>query len=311
MIQRTDPDPDGAGSLPAPITTYNYGSGGLLASLVDASSNTTSWTYDALGRVLSETNELADTKSYEYNAASQLTKVTDRNGRITELNYDNLGRLTSEVWKSGGSTVRTLSYGYDGLSRLTSASDPDATYGYTFDAIGQLTQEDIDFGSGINEFRMQSEYDAFGNRTELALSVDSGSGYVGDLVNLYGYDGMSRMTSIVQKGVSGGATVNDKRVNIQYTSDSRFAEITRYNSETASSGNLVAESFYTYDDLGRLITLDHEDGSSAIATYDFTYDAFSRIEEIVATASTGLAGTSLFTQGDCTAIYRLKTTFSM
>lgn len=298
LIERTDPDPDGVGSLSSPVTQYSFGSNGLLASLTDASGNTTSWTYDNLGRAISETNELSDTKSYVYDAANQLTKYTDRNGRVTEFGYDNLGRLTSELWKSGSTTVRTLSYAYDALSRQTSASDPDAAYDFTYDAVGRVTQLDVDYGTSVNEFRLSSTFDDYGNRDTLSLSVDSGSGFVADLLNEYDFDGMNRVISIVQKGQSGGAAVADKRVDIAYTSDSLFAQITRYASQTASSGSLVAESTYNYDDMGRLLGLDHDHNTTSIASYDFTYDAFSRISEIVATSSTGLSGTTDFTYDD-------------
>ncbi|MFN0056090.1 MAG: RHS repeat domain-containing protein, partial [Planctomycetales bacterium] len=42
-----------------------------------------------------------------YDAVGNVTSQTDRNGRLTNFTYDTLYRLTSELWKSGGSTIRT------------------------------------------------------------------------------------------------------------------------------------------------------------------------------------------------------------
>ena len=55
-------------------------------------------TYDALGRVLAETDELNDVRSYESDAVGNLVETTDANGRVTKCAYDALGRETAETW---------------------------------------------------------------------------------------------------------------------------------------------------------------------------------------------------------------------
>ena len=42
---------------------------GNLLTLTDPVENTTTWTYDNLGRVIEETNELDDAREFEYDAA--------------------------------------------------------------------------------------------------------------------------------------------------------------------------------------------------------------------------------------------------
>jgi YD repeat-containing protein len=125
----TTPDPDGAGSQTASVTSYTYdrwhgvatitdpSTGGTnftydplgrLTNLQDASANDTSWTYDGLGRATGETNELAKTRYFAYDASGNLVRKTDRSGRTTRYTYDGLDRLTDEKWYSGG-TVPTAS----------------------------------------------------------------------------------------------------------------------------------------------------------------------------------------------------------
>ncbi len=47
----TDPDPDGAGSLAAPVTSFSYDSTDRMTRLTDPRSNGTTWVYDGAGRV--------------------------------------------------------------------------------------------------------------------------------------------------------------------------------------------------------------------------------------------------------------------
>jgi YD repeat-containing protein len=70
---------------------------------------------------------------FRYGAPGNVTKKTDRLGRVIEYTYDNRNRLTTETWKTGGSTVRTLSYEWDLLGHLVGASDPAANYAFQVD----------------------------------------------------------------------------------------------------------------------------------------------------------------------------------
>jgi RHS repeat-associated protein len=118
----TAPDPDGAGALTAPVTTYaydyyrrltsvtdpedgetsyTYDDAGNLLSLTDSVGNETTYAYDGLGRLTIETNEAGQWRSYQYDALNNVTRVRERNGRVLQYSYDLLGQLTSEQWRSG------------------------------------------------------------------------------------------------------------------------------------------------------------------------------------------------------------------
>ena len=125
----TTPDPDGAGSLTASTVTYAYDRMNRLASVTDALSgvtsytydansnlinlrdpvnNDTSWSYDNLGQVTMETNELGNTRSYWHDAVGNLTRYEDRNERVTQYTFDDLDRLTAEKWLTSGDPVPTI-----------------------------------------------------------------------------------------------------------------------------------------------------------------------------------------------------------
>lgn len=65
LVMTTQPDPDGIGGPLA--QTYAYDKVGNLLTLTDPVANTTTWLYDAINRVESETNELNKTRTeYEH-----------------------------------------------------------------------------------------------------------------------------------------------------------------------------------------------------------------------------------------------------
>ncbi len=120
VTKQTDPDPDGAGPLQRPITTYNYDSADRmlsktdalngttvytydrannLTSLKDPVNNTTNFAYDGLNRLVLNSNSLSKSKSFIYNVAGNLTRTIDRNGRSIQYEYDALDRQTKEAWQ--------------------------------------------------------------------------------------------------------------------------------------------------------------------------------------------------------------------
>jgi len=282
----TEPDPDGSNPLPTPVTYYAYDQAGQLLNLTDPNNNVTTWLYDALGRVTSETNVLNKTRLYEYDAASRLTKKTDRLGRITRYEYNTFDQTTAEKWYDGETLLRTLGYTYDAAGQLTGTSDPDAEYVYTLDRMGRVTTQTQNITglmpSTSPDIEYVSQYNTDSFRTELTAKI----GGVNDFKNTYVPDKLQRLTSLIQEG-NGGNAVAAKRVDFAYNDAGQFDTISRYAGTTTSE--LVANTFYRYDDFGRLDQLVHTTdttaptsgwGSGIKAGYQYTYDGASRIDEI-------------------------------
>jgi YD repeat-containing protein len=82
-----------------------------------------------------------------------------------------------------GTEVRDTSYTYDAASQLTEVSDADSSYAYTYDNLGRVLTADNDGTPGVPDVVLTSAYDAAGNRTSLAATIDS----TDDFLNTYTY----------------------------------------------------------------------------------------------------------------------------
>jgi RHS repeat-associated protein len=256
-------------------TVFYYDAVGNLTSLTDPEENQTTWEYDPLNRPIEETNELAKTRYFTYDEAGNLFTKTDRNGRVTEYQYDNLNRLTSELWKDGVSTVRTLSFDYDAVGLLTDASDPTATYEYTYNGLNQLLTETQDIAGLTPNISFSREYYA----TTMLKSVATTIGSSADYKNEFQYDDLNRLTRITQAGQGGGNAVAEKRVDFAYNAASQFDTITRY--ADLAGTDLVATTTFGYEaGIGRLESIAHAKGLTTLASYDYSYDLAGRIDAI-------------------------------
>ncbi|HKV94282.1 MAG TPA: RHS repeat-associated core domain-containing protein [Candidatus Angelobacter sp.] len=234
------------------ITALSYDPNGNLVSLADAQhpSNPTTWTYDFMDRVQTRTDPLLRQESYSYDLNGNLVSSSDRKSQVTSLTYDPLDRATLVGYNTvanGGVTSyeSTISYSYDGGSRMTQAEDSaGGTITEAYDNFDRLTSETTAQGS------ISYGYDLAGRRTSMTVA--------GQPQVTYSYDNASRMTQIAQGTTTVGfgydstnrrATLTlSNGVNVSYTydNDSRVTGIA-YNFNTNPLGNLS----YTYDSLGR------------------------------------------------------------
>jgi RHS repeat-associated protein len=174
----------------------------------------------------------------------------------------------------GANTLLELTFSYDAAGQLTEASDPAATYEYVYDALGRLLSETQDLAGLTPDIELQRTYDAGSRQTELQAIV----GGTADLKNTFTHDALSRVTGVTQQGTSGGNAVAVKRVDFAYNASGQFSTISRF--ADIAGMNAVAASTFAYDGIGRLASLFHEQGTTTLAGYDYTYDAASRITEI-------------------------------
>jgi RHS repeat-associated protein len=258
------------------VTSFTYDILDRLTSLTDPVNNTTSWTYDALGQVLIEENELGEQRLFAWDDEGNLLGRQDRNARVIELNYDNLDRVTSEVWKTSlfGTTVKTISSTFDAGGRLTQVSDGTSTEAMTYDNANRMTQV-VSSMTNRSSVTFANTLDSRGLRTALTTTVAT----TADFVNNYTRDAAGRLTQVTQAGPTGGNAVSQKRVNLAYDGAGRLDTISRY-TDTAGT-EAVATSDYAYDIAGRISGLTHATGGTTWADYDFTWDAASRITQIV------------------------------
>jgi RHS repeat-associated protein len=195
---------------------------------------------------------------------------------VASLATDGSGLTSSNL-------VRTLSFAYSAAGELVSASDPAATYTYSYDALSRVTSEGQTIAGLTPGITYESIYDALSRRTELQAVV----GGTDDFQNTYTYDNLSRLTRLQQQDVGGGNVVADKRIDFAYDASGAFTKISRYADQAATE--FVANTFFSYDGMGRLSKLLHTEdatapgsgwGTDPLAGYEYTYDAASRITSI-------------------------------
>jgi RHS repeat-associated protein len=123
LTSETGPDPDGAGSLTAPVTSYEYDPNGNETSETDPRGKTTTYVYDADNRRTSETNPLGKTTTYDYDADGNLTGTMTPLGNFTAMTYDKVGRLASET----DPLAHTTDYDYDLVGNQVQVTDANTT----------------------------------------------------------------------------------------------------------------------------------------------------------------------------------------
>ncbi|MFJ6405457.1 putative T7SS-secreted protein [Streptomyces hydrogenans] len=174
-----------------------------------------SYTYDAAGRLASETDFDGRTLTYAHDAAGQRTSRTDALGRTVTYTYDQLGRT---VRKDAAGRVTT--YAYDRADRLLNVTGPDSEIVYAYDRRGRVKTELVD-GRAMNY-----AYDTLGRRARRVTPTGA--------VTEYGYDAAGR----VGRMTSGGREVT-------FAHDAAGREI-----ERAFGGSLTLSS--AWDEAGRM-----------------------------------------------------------
>jgi RHS repeat-associated protein len=280
LLGRKTADTDQAGR----VTRYTYDLLGRLATVVlpnpatganpalvngtspDASTLTTSYQYDELGRKTRQTDALGRTTAwyrwspggqYEYHdlpggqrersqfdERHRLIEHYDFNGRDNRYRYDVLDRVT-QVDVSAMPTV-TMTYTPNG--QIAQVNDGNGTTAYTYDARDRMTRVTWPDGQTVDY-----AYDASGNRTQLTTAnqhVD------------YTFDELNRLQAIT---ATDGGTPNPTVPAASYTYDAvgNRASVTRANGTSTT---------YAYNNVNRLTGIAHKAGASLLLGLAYTLD---------------------------------------
>lgn len=282
------------------MTFSSYNALGLPASTTDANGFSTSFTYDALGNVLTRSRTLdgvAATTTYRYTGDGALYKVEYPGGGWMFWNRDNAGRVTyvqTDLTSTSTQFSQTdgyLWFGYDTLGRLTSkkitketvrsSREPGvpATYEtetpfehtWTSDSLGRLLQD-----RGSNGQVVSYTYDGSGNvatRTE-----------PGNRTWSYAYNPHGQVESITDPLGQVARYGYDDAGNLAHVVDAK-GNVTDY--EYDGLGHRVSQSSpdtgvttYEYDSRGRPWHMTRADGSQT----QYSYDTLSRLSQVLAGA---------------------------
>ncbi len=245
---------------------YDYDLAGQLLAVTESGKGgkaDVAYTYDALGRQLTETSG-GQTHTYGYDLASNRVKVTyGGTGTVLASTYDALNRLKTltETQVSGLSpqVSRLTTYGYDlngnrVLQQLPNGEEVDTQY----DALNRASAITTSKSSGALLSQLTQAYDPVGNLVKLT-ERHYGSTLVPRTVN-NAYDAVNRLTGEVN--VEG-----TKTVATTYGFDPANNRTAKAVATTTGSGTALVETAYAYNNLNQLQT-----ATTGTAVTSYSYD---------------------------------------
>ncbi|MCC3279648.1 hypothetical protein LJ754_10855 [Arthrobacter sp. zg-Y40] len=252
---------------------FTYDEWGRTKTATDGRGNTTTYTYDTLGRILTQSFSDGTGKiTYTYNADGRTTKRVDGSGTTTYA-YDRLGRLTSRANSAGGGTI---DYGYDKASNLVATTDSRGTTKYEFDDAG--VPATLKYLLDGTEKTLAFAVDDKGRRTDSWLQANKDrTGWAAHTHTDYDSAGkVTRVTAQTGPGNTDNTPVMD--LSYCYTTGTTAPNCTPNPASDRTKVQWIkdnlsgAVSAYTYDGAGRL-TKAVVTGGPSPATYTYTYDA--------------------------------------
>lgn len=231
-------------------TTFTYDAMDRVVTITDAKGGVTRYTYTDRGEVATKTDAEGYATSYEYDGNGNCVKMTTVDGD-TIYEYDPLDRLIKTTTPDGESTSMT----YDGVGNITSSTDANGnTTQYKYDGVGNVV-ETID-ALGTSAF---FEYDSMRNLVKTRLHrVDTQDNVDEWEVTLYEFDGRGLTTKQVDA----------------------LGNVTTYAYD--GNGNLVSKTDpdgytteYTYNALDLVTKINYNDAKEVSYRYNKTGDLVS------------------------------------
>lgn len=275
LLQRTDSTYDANGNtltetfyrtiggvLTPLTTTYAYDAAGRLTTVTDPAAGVTTTEYDAAGRVTAVVDALGRRTRYGYDTADRVVLTTFADHTTTTRTYDEAGNLATTTDQAG----RTTTYEYDALDRLVKTTAPDGTATQTVYTPAGLVAATIDERGGRTDYVQDS---AARVTTVVYPTVPNGtSGQTARPTVVAALDGAGRPTSVTDP--------NGRQTSYQYDAGGRPTQV------IYADGSSITQ---TFDVLGRRTSATNEEGQ----TTTFTYDALGRL-----VAVHGLAGDATY-----------------
>ena len=278
-----------------------YDKFGRQSATYDATKHRTSASqYDAVDRVIAETDTFGQITHYSYNDALNKTTSVDPYGGSSYERTDAVGNLIEDVDSLGRSTR----YSYDKRDRQIQTIDPKGgftRYEYTadnltkkvrdavlnettyiYDVTGRLVKEHTSFGDRLYQ------YDNVGNRTS---ATDRNLN-----TTTYTYDNLDRLKS--ETWVGNGQQfiyTYDKNGNRLTASDGNIKYVYSYDHtdliesvDRQQAGNPTVSFKYEYDDVGNLTKAEESIANSIQATTIYEYNDPRYLNTKISQTGTGL-----------------------
>jgi YD repeat-containing protein len=247
----------------------------------NALAQTRSRVYSNLNRLFQELGATSQTTEYTYDDQGNVLTVKDPLNRVTTNQYDALNRLKQVTSPTPISAV--TQYAYNGLDALTKVTDPRSLEtGYAVDGLGNLNvQTSPDTGTTTNE------HDAAGNLIKQTDAKSQETTYAYDAINrvtLITFHDGSKQTYAYDQGANGIgrlSSITEANPANQVTSVFAYAydQHGRVLSETRTVNGVQYVLGYRYDAFGRLDQLTYP----STRTVNYTFDALGRVSGVTTT----------------------------
>jgi YD repeat-containing protein len=178
--------------------------------------------------------------------------------------------------------VRSLTYGYNANSQMTSADDDGAKgrdYDWFYDKMGRVDEirwDGLDYLTGY-QYQLQNDYDANSRRYQRTLHIDVIDPYsdFNTLTDYWWLDNLGRPYQ-QQQWDNAGVYIN-RLATYSYNAAGQLTAMDRYNYTTG--WNLLVNTTWNYDGAGQIKELKHfkADRSTLLAGYTYGWDAAGRM----------------------------------
>ncbi|HEY2674376.1 MAG TPA: RHS repeat-associated core domain-containing protein, partial [Rugosimonospora sp.] len=245
-----------------------------LASVTDPNGDTTSYTYDWLGRKLTATDPDSGPATNTYDRAGNLTSVTDAKGQKLSTGYDAMNRITS-TWAGDLNTGTQL-------TALTYDTMPGA-----LDQLAATTT----YAGGQTYIDAVTSYDARYRVTGREYTIPTGETGLGRTYDFsYGFDGANHQTSITYPDAGGlpKETVTEQYTNIGLPTTLTGAATYVAGTTFAGDGKLTGRQYgslvardYTYEsNTGRLSSIQTQVSGATVQNDGYAYDSVNNVSSI-------------------------------
>ena len=227
---------------------------------------TTTHTYDQWGRVTRTTLPGSRNTDYEYDFLDRMISEKPPTGEEFFFSYNELGQSYQEkVYDSiNNVTITRVTNYYDGdgqLTRQTDANSNDIVKNQEYDSYGRLTR-----ATDALDNYVVPEYDDLGRVTR-QVSYDSGDTSVAEFRRIY--DQLGRITRMRSLAGPDGSLDTNQDIVADFVYDDTGRVLTRTQHLSGTDGSTtIAETVYTYDNAGRMITQTTSDGPTVAFSYD-------------------------------------------
>ncbi len=285
-----DMDGDGANAAdPADIVTaQTWDDTSRLTVLTDDNGHATLYTYDCLNRRVATTYADGTTTTMTFDVHDNIVGASDANGTDVVNTYDLLDRLVARS-VSPGPTVSdqttTENYQYDGLSRIVSGVDDDATIERRYDSLSRMTLETV---NGRATARL---FDGVGNELEVA--------YPGGRLVTSVYDALDRKSTVSDASglIAAYSYVgHDREARRDYGNGTRATwtydgitgvpnpagdfgvrQVIRVTHERIAAGAVIDDRTFAWDRVGNKTRRKDVRAGGPQHTHDYSYDAADRL----------------------------------